>query len=130
MSEQNSSKKDKIFNKNSVWILVLFAFFIVKGISQYYNNHAAVKTVIDAMPNAAVKLHSLSQEEQNKIYEAFYRGNNINMRQGLGLGLSIANVALKKLNGSIVLSSKVGTGSIFKVEIPLLDDSVAKEQLT
>jgi len=72
----------------------------------------------------------IPEEEQNKIYEAFYRGSNINMRQGLGLGLSIANVALKKLNGSIVLSSKVGTGSIFNVEIPLLDDSVAKEQLT
>ena len=71
----------------------------------------------------------IPEKEQSKIYEAFYRGSNINMRQGLGLGLSIANDALKKLNGSMVLSSKVGGGSTFRVEIPLLDDAVAKEQL-
>jgi PAS domain S-box-containing protein len=48
---------------------------------------------------------------QEKVYDMFYRGNNTS--KGSGLGLYIVKNAVKKLNGSIHLSSKEGEGTTF-----------------
>ncbi|MDD2367130.1 MAG: ATP-binding protein [Desulfuromonadaceae bacterium] len=61
----------------------------------------------------------IPEEDQSKIFEAFYRSRNVDARRGVGLGLSIVNDAVRILKGSITLSSKLGEGSIFWVEIPL-----------
>lgn len=69
MNEPQINKDKKTFNKNWTWIITLFAFLIGTGIAQYYNDRKAYQTVRNAMPNATIKFNSLSQEEQNRIYE-------------------------------------------------------------
>ena len=61
----------------------------------------------------------IPEEDQKKIFEAFYRSSNIDARRGLGLGLSIVSDALRALSGSITLSSSVGEGTTFRVELPV-----------
>jgi signal transduction histidine kinase len=65
----------------------------------------------------------ISDEEQNMIFEEFYRGGNIEGRRGLGLGLSIVNEAVQLMNGSITVTSAAGVGSRFKVELPISNDT-------
>lgn len=51
------------------------------------------------------------------IFEANLKGETIN-RQGIGLGLYIAKSIIEHHNGSIEVSSKVGTGTTFKIGLP------------
>jgi signal transduction histidine kinase len=57
-------------------------------------------------------------ECQEQIFQAFYRGSNVEARRGLGLGLSIVHEALSHLHGTIVVDSNIGTGTIMQVTIP------------
>jgi len=60
----------------------------------------------------------ISEEDQAHLYERFFRGQNATNIQGTGLGLNIVANYLKLTGGKITLSSQIGKGSVFKVEIP------------
>ncbi len=59
---------------------------------------------------------------QMKIFDRFYRVQNDRSRQqgGSGLGLAIAKSIIRLHQGRLMVSSKVGSGSIFTVELPRL----------
>ncbi|MCX8492294.1 MAG: HAMP domain-containing sensor histidine kinase, partial [Cyclobacteriaceae bacterium] len=59
----------------------------------------------------------ISEEYQPNIFEMFYRASENS--KGAGLGLYIVNETIKKLNGTIKVTSKIGHGSTFEVVIPL-----------
>lgn len=69
----------------------------------------------------------IPEDDRERIFEAFYRSRNVDARNGLGLGLSIASEALQQMNGSITLTGKVGEGSTFRVLIPVESDPATKE---
>jgi signal transduction histidine kinase len=59
-------------------------------------------------------------DEQQKIFEPFYRGNQgRRFKQGMGLGLSIANDLVQAHGGEISLESEPGKGSTFSIHLPL-----------
>ncbi len=59
-------------------------------------------------------------EEQEKIFEPFYRGDqNRRIKQGLGLGLSIARDLASAHGGRIELDSTPGLGSQFTILLPV-----------
>jgi signal transduction histidine kinase len=60
----------------------------------------------------------ISEEDQVHLYERFFRGQNATNIQGTGLGLNIVANYLKIIGGNISLSSSIGKGTVFKVEIP------------
>lgn len=61
-------------------------------------------------------------DEQEKIFERFYRisGHNLNTFPGLGLGLFICKEIIEKHDGKIGLQSEVGKGSTFYFELPVV----------
>jgi signal transduction histidine kinase len=59
-------------------------------------------------------------EEQEKIFQPFYRGSQgRRIKQGMGLGLSIANDLTMAHGGRITVESQPGQGSQFTVWLPL-----------
>jgi len=56
-------------------------------------------------------------EEQNRVFERFYRGSATHETEGFGLGLCIAKRMVDVMNGEIGLRSVPGEGSIFWVRL-------------
>ncbi|HEY8936752.1 MAG TPA: PAS domain S-box protein [Cyclobacteriaceae bacterium] len=61
----------------------------------------------------------ISEEDLKNLFTSFHRGSNVGDIQGTGLGLSIAKKAVDLLHGTIQISSKVGEGTQFMVNLPL-----------
>lgn len=61
----------------------------------------------------------ISEEKQEKLFEAFYQGDISNTRKfgGTGLGLAITKNLLWKMGSRIILESEEGKGSIFSFDI-------------
>jgi two-component system phosphate regulon sensor histidine kinase PhoR len=59
-------------------------------------------------------------EEQGRVFERFHRVDKARSRElgGTGLGLSIVKHLAQAFGGSVSLESKVGSGSLFRVELP------------
>ena len=56
-------------------------------------------------------------EEQDRVFERFYRGSGTLEGEGFGLGLSIAKRMVDVMGGEIGLRSEPGKGSIFWVRL-------------
>jgi two-component system, OmpR family, sensor histidine kinase BaeS len=62
----------------------------------------------------------VSPDEQEKIFEPYYRGNQgRRIKQGMGLGLSIAKDLVQAHGGKIDLDSTPGIGSKFTISLPM-----------
>ncbi|GBF32920.1 periplasmic sensor signal transduction histidine kinase [Desulfocucumis palustris] len=72
----------------------------------------AAVTVSDTGPG-------IPEEEKEKIFQRFYRGDCIRCSSGSGLGLSIARRIVELHQGGIELRTGVGEGSHFTVLLPL-----------
>jgi heavy metal sensor kinase len=77
-------------------------------------DHKAILTVADSGIG-------ITEEEQSKIFERFYRADKARSRElgGAGLGLAIARWIVQQHHGSIEVRSAPGKGSTFVVELPL-----------
>lgn len=60
----------------------------------------------------------IPEQEQDKIFEPFYRTQNSSSYKGHGIGLSICKRIIEMHAARIVVKSEVGKGSIFHVIIP------------
>ena len=64
----------------------------------------------------------LSQADQEKIFERFYRADSSRARtngEGSGLGLSIVDAVMKAHGGSVTVISELGQGAAFTLHFPI-----------
>ena len=92
--------------------------------------HTAVGTPITVTMSAddssvrvsvADKGPGMSVEDQQRIFERFYRADSSRARtgeEGSGLGLSIVDAVMKGHGGSVRVDSKIGEGSTFTLQFP------------
>ena len=60
----------------------------------------------------------IAEDEQERIFERFYRVDKSRHRDGTGLGLSIVKHAIMVHRGSITVNSNLGDGTEFIVRLP------------
>ena len=65
----------------------------------------------------------ISNPEQKRIFDRFYRVNSHRSREtgGSGLGLAIVSAIVQAHKGSIEVESEIGRGSTFTVKLPKID---------
>lgn len=68
--------------------------------------------------------------DQERIFERFGRGHNSKRTEGSGLGLNIVSAIAGAHGGSIGVSSDVGVGSTFVIEIPIAPEKEEDEPNT
>jgi signal transduction histidine kinase len=66
----------------------------------------------------------ISEEDQKKLFQEFFRAANAKKFtvSGTGLGLAITKAHIEAFGGTISVSSKLGEGTSFTVQIPVLKD--------
>ncbi|KPU43759.1 alkaline phosphatase synthesis sensor protein PhoR [Oxobacter pfennigii] len=62
----------------------------------------------------------IAPQDIDKIFDRYYRISGSGKHQSTGLGLSIANEIIQQHHGSISVESKVGYGTIFTVNLPII----------
>ncbi len=62
----------------------------------------------------------ISSEDQQNLFESFYRASNVGNTPGTGLGLTIVKKCVELHGGRITVASEIGAGTTFRVELPLI----------
>jgi two-component system, OmpR family, sensor histidine kinase KdpD len=82
-------------------------------ISAEVNGDFVVTNVADRGPG-------IDEMELNLIFDKFYRGKNQRyLVQGTGMGLPIAKAIVEAHDGSITVTSQLGSGSVFSFSLPI-----------
>ena len=82
------------------------------SICAYHSQDRAVICVTDQGPG-------ITEEEQSRIFEKFYRGKEQQNLKGSGMGLAIAREILSAHGEEIWVASKLGKGSEFCFSLPI-----------
>lgn len=61
----------------------------------------------------------IADEDKERIFERFYKGDRSHSNGGNGLGLVIVKKIVELSNGKVSFKSVLGQGSTFTVELPL-----------
>jgi signal transduction histidine kinase len=68
-------------------------------------------SVVDEGPGLRV-------DDQERIFERLYRGNNASGTEGTGLGLPISRALARRHGGDVIVRSVPGNGSTFVLRLP------------
>lgn len=115
----------QIYRSHLEQILIILLDNAVKYSTERQEIHISVATnAVDYIEIAIQDFgEGMSVEDQNRIFNRFYRVDKARSRErgGNGLGLSIAKELIKGYKGSIFVESELGNGSIFHVRFPILN---------
>ncbi|GBG15001.1 histidine kinase [Novimethylophilus kurashikiensis] len=79
------------------------------------NTHADGRLLIEVEDTGI----GIAPEDQKRIFDPFVQLGEQGTRKGTGLGLSITRQFVTLMGGTIKVSSSLGAGSVFSVELPL-----------
>ena len=98
-------------------------FNLISNASKFSAESALIEVftdVKDTIIELEVVDHGIGipKEDQEHLFERFFRGNNVTNIQGTGLGLNIVAKYVELMNGNITFRSKVNQGTTFIINLP------------
>jgi len=100
---------------------------IIDNALKYSNNEEVVLSSKISGDRVEIKVKDkgigIPDEEKEKVFERFYRGSRSENDgiKGYGLGLSIASLVVAKMSGEIYITNNTPQGSIFVIDLPLVN---------
>ncbi|MEM5565052.1 PAS domain S-box protein [Psychroserpens sp. AS72] len=97
---------------------------LISNAIKYSEEHQEITITIE-VKNQLVHLEIKDQgigipaEDQNHLFQRFYRANNASNIQGTGLGLNIVKQYTELMDGTINFKSELNKGSTFYITFPL-----------
>ncbi len=134
----NLAKSDQVKNLDFVLDLPreLPALFIDKALMRIAINNLLTNAIKYNKPGGQIKMevvesshfidirvsdegYGISEEDQPRLFEKFFRSEDSNIRQqtGHGLGLSLTQQIVQIHQGEISVNSNVGQGSLFQIRL-------------
>lgn len=109
---------------------------LVSNAINYSGESVPVSLSQKVVGDAAVQIRvtdrgiGIAPEHQDRVFERFFRVDKARSRStgGTGLGLAIVKHVVANHGGSVTLWSKVGIGSTFTIELPLLGPHTGGER--
>ncbi len=102
-------------------VLYKIIFNLVSNALKFSRNRVQLNMVsADHLLSVTVEDRGIGipQSQLDLVFQPFYRASNVGNIPGVGLGLAIVLALVKKLEGSLSLSSEVGEGTTFQLMIP------------
>lgn len=96
---------------------------LISNAIKFTNEHSTI-TVSSSIANADLVLSvtdngiGISEDDQQHLFERFFRAKNASNVQGTGLGLHIVSKYLELMNGRIEMTSNINEGSTFTIYLP------------
>lgn len=114
--------KVKIFRDHLEQILVILCDNAVKYSTDRKEIHISLSRNFDSAEIGVQDFgEGISPDQLDRVFDRFYRVDKARSRKrgGNGLGLSIAKRLVESYHGTIAVESQVGSGSVFRVTIPI-----------
>lgn len=73
------------------------------------------ETLLSVQINIRDNGEGISEQNLNKVFQRFYKGENSINPESIGIGLALSKKIIESQGGSIVVSSKVGVGTEFSI---------------
>ncbi len=97
---------------------------LIDNACKYSENNMAVINIRFNKSNCIINVADtgigISKDDQEKVFEPFFRTKNASNYKGYGIGLSICKRIVDIHGGRIILKSEIGQGSNFNVILPHL----------
>lgn len=96
---------------------------LVSNASKFSNSNTVIEissNLKDGQLMLSVRDHGIgiSEEDQQRLFERFFRAKNASNIQGTGLGLNIVSKYLELMNGKVKMESELEKGSCVTIFIP------------
>ncbi len=121
-----------IYRNHLEQILVILLDNAVKYSTNRKEIHISVSETLSRVQIAIQDFgEGMSQEDQQRIFNRFYRVDKARSREkgGHGLGLSIAKELLEGYKGDISVESVLGHGTVFRIQLPFIVDYKVEDEL-
>lgn len=103
---------------------------LIANAVKFSNSGSEIEIELKGSDNAIISIKDygigIPQSDMEHLFTRFFRASNVptSKYQGTGLGLAIVQQVIAHHGGTIRVSSELGQGSIFTVEIPLVKGEI------
>lgn len=123
-----TNAEDNLMINFDIESLMIIVNNLISNAIKYSNSNTSIYLTLNFTKSKMLLMvkdegFGISENEKETIFSRFYQTKNNTSNSGFGIGLSLTNNLIKKLNGKISLETAVNVGSVFKVELPLIIDN-------
>lgn len=110
---------DRLLEHNPKWTAEVFANILENAV-KYSKNGSQIEIQVrplELFTEIRFRDHGIGirKEEQNRIFQRFYRSRDVENREGSGIGLYLSRMILDKEKGYMTVASEFGKGSCISV---------------
>ena len=120
---KTNAEKSLVINYDVESLMIIVNNLISNAI-KYSNSNTSIYLTLNFTKSKMLLMikdegFGIKEDEKNKVFSRFYQTESNLTNSGFGIGLSLTNNLIKKLNGTIDLETELNVGSVFKVELPI-----------